>query len=567
MDISFPRATLRWAEDKRDRVFELVDEGIEKIPKEVHEHAGPFLDILRSIRRKIYPQRRSPDELTSLEKKAIAAGIFYGLSYKYGFEEALDKDNWTPWPDEFNMTNCYSQATANYVVAGAAGLNPTLVEFVGLQKTGDTLRAGHSLVVVDVGERGKPEFWTIDQSLRMYGPVKIGEITMEVENLAATQERTHRKDFRREVHGFLVSIANNEERIARHTEELRSNPEMVLYSGQRIGAPTIDSWQSEEPTHVPWYLKFTPDYTEKTRGDIVSRVALARPGIKSRGLEYRITLGNDNNIQDERFLGYYCKGNVWADFVSPIPLVDIPFEKLKELVKGLKDISLKDRPRFELDLMKESSQPSERQRNRINAARDSFARVTESEYGDIVLAMVAAEALYQQDKGEKEPYLKPTERIEAIKKLRGESPLIEYYARAAKLKGKVGKTRRLFERRPELLDRFILLRPNQREDHRTRAFLELENEEERFDFILEHRPNYFDDAIDRLVFYNRRIKGREDVVLDTARETFGANYDAALFGAYVRIFAEFLGHAAVTYSELSLEKYKKKIVKKLTSKH
>ncbi len=547
-------------------LLEFIDT-VDSVPSSQAFQGTPSLEALvrDRKRRRIISPRGSP--LSPLEKKAAAEGIYHSLRYKYGFEEALRTGNWAPWPDECAMVTCYSQSVANYLLARSCGLNPILVEFVGLQQEGDTHRAGHSLVVVDVGEEGHHEPWIIDQPMAMYGPVTIDRSTMTVENLAARQERTHRRDYRTKTYGFLVNIVNGEEEIVDHIERLQANPEAILYPGQRIGVSRIDSWQSEEPLEAGWYLKFIPDQTGETKGDLVSRVILDRPGIKSRGLEFRITLGDDRAVKDERFFGYFCTGGVWADFIDPVPLVNLHPDEVSSLVKGLSEIDLMQHATFELQLMRESASPSPQQQERIRAAEASFRRVRESENGDIVLAMAAAEALYQHEKGSRDSYLTPAERKRAVARLQGTHNLIDYYGSARKYLDRTVKIKESLERRPDLVARASLLRPNQREDLRTEAFLALRTEKDRLEHILQHRPTYFDDAVDRLVFYDRRIKGKEDSVLDIARAAFGSTYDASLFSGYVRIFAEFLGHFAATLPQLSLYGYKQKIIKKITLAH
>jgi len=64
--------------------------------------------------------------------------------------------------------------------------------------------------------------------------------------------------------------------------------------------------------------------------------------------------------------------------------------------------------------------------------------------------------------------------------------------------------------------------------------------------------------------YIGSLKGNERKVDQMARTTFGDNYESAIFGGYVRIFAEFLGHMAVSQPQLFLEKYKEKIIEKIT---
>ncbi len=574
----FPRETTSWARRVSDTLVELLDD--DRISEIIgddtharldapHQLASPVGELRRSIGRLLSPSSRRPRQLSPEEKKKVAQGVYYGLSYRYGFLESLDNGNWTPWPNECGMVNCYSQSVINYLVARNAGLKPILTEFVGLQKEGSTLRAGHSLVVVDVGDDGSPEYWVIDQPMGMYGPTVIDDNTMVVENLAARQERTHRRDFRKERYGFILNIANDEEQIVAHIEQLRAHPEAVLFPGQRIAIPHIDSWQSEQALDAPWYLKFISDHSGETGGTLVSRIIMARPGIKSRGLEYRITLAPDGKIRDEKVIGYLCTGMVWADFTAPIPFIQFSLDDISKLVEGLTEIPLHERQLFEHSLMKESSSPSPSQRKRIEAARKSFDLMRDSEYGDIVTAITAVEALYQHEKGTKETYLNTSERERAITQLRTLHPMIGFYAKAAKVRGQNERTRQLLERRTSIAtsSRLGLLQPHQREDPRTQAFLALQTEQERLAYILSHKPTYFTDAIDRLIFYDRRIKGKERNVVDIARTTFGVNYDVKLFSGYVRMWAEFLGHTAVTLPQLSLQEYKRKILDKITSVH
>ena len=562
--MKFPEHTLEWAKRLSTGVYNSLsaNQKIREALTELDNHkSGSLGKILKEFHELIFsPRTKTIPKLKSAEKKRIAEMVYYGLSYRYGFEEALRTGNWTPWPDETDSINCYGQSIANYLVAKECGLKPRVVEFIGLQEEGHTHRAGHSLIVVDVGEDEKPEIWTIDQQMAMFGPVNIGNNLMIVENIAEIQDRTHRKDFRKKTFDYLVEIVSDEERILEQMENLRSNPEAVLYSGQRIACPYVDSWQSGEPMQTGWYLKFLPDRAGLTRGRIVSRISLVRPGIKSRGLEFAITLGKDNEVKDERLIGYYCGGEVWSDFIDPIPLVDFSLDEGRNLVNGLTNISIDDRVNFELELMKKSY--SGDRNNLLEAAEQSFRRASESEYQDIILGMSAAEAIYQHDKNSKADYLSTKQRAEAIKRLKSTHPLIQYYADVDRF---LKKYEKLIKGRDNQSRNFTLLRPDQVEDPNTRVFLALRSEQERLDYITKHRPIYFDDAVDRLVFYDRRIKGREGKIFDIARETFGDNYDRALFSGYARIFGEFLGHFAVTFPELTLEKYKRNLLRKLTS--
>ena len=559
----FPDHTITWAEEIKDRLFSSF-----RNPQPAKINFSSSLQ--KEFRDNFLKEKGVLEPLShgTATKADLATRLFENLRFRYGFREALETDNWTPWPDESSMTNCYGQAIANYVVAKTCGLNPVLVEFSGLLKEGDAQRAGHALVVVDVGEEGKPELWTIDQAQRMYGLIRFGNNTVTVEDFSARQGKTHRRDYKIQKFEFVARIDNHEDEIVANIKALRSHPEVVLYQGQRIAIPFIDSWQTEELLEACWYLKFIPDKSENSRGDIVSRILIDRPGIKSRGLEYKITLGTDHRVKEERVLGYYCTGMVWSEFTNPRPMVDLPLEDILPLLEGLKEIPLPERAKFELELMKQSASPSDIQRHRILAAHQSFERVQQSEHGAVIVAMATAEALYQHEKGPRESYLTPGERDKETEKLKNVDPLFAFYVKEAERFKRYSKAleRQGLKGKPRLTahERSLLLRPDQIEDHRIVRFLALESEHERLEHILNHKPTYMLDAIDRLVFYNRKIKGKECQIESIARTVFRTDYSTALFAGYARIFAEFLGHFAVTLSELCLEEYKKKIINKIT---
>ncbi|MFC1686889.1 hypothetical protein ACFL0E_00850 [Nanoarchaeota archaeon] len=559
----FPSETLKWAQETKEKLAPLLGERGKTNLERLSNLEGILGEIFKRSK-----EKEALETLSSLtsgmenpnHKKITAAMLYHTLQLRYGFQDSLETDNWVPWPNECKTANCYGSAIANYVVAEACGLKPVLVEFIGMQQEGQpNHRAGHSLVVVDVGIEF-PEYWIIDQPFAMYGPVKIGENWMEVENLIAKKGKTHKKDYKKKTFGFIQNIATGEESIVDHVERLRSNPEVVLYPGQRISIPLADKWQSKEAVETPWYLKFIPDRSGENKGELVSRMIMDRPGIKSRGLEYKIILGKDDEIKEEKIIGYYCGGMVWVDFINPIPMMELSPEDAFPLLDELPELSFQFSHDFEMYLMEESSSssPDECIRDHIKAARTSFETMQNSEYGNIVSAFSVVEALYQHEKGGKQNYLSSSEREQAIKRFRGKNPLFGYYVKAKRYLKQASKTKKKLEKKP-----LTILRPSQLESPRVRAFLSLETEEERFQHILKRKPTFVDDAIDRLVFYNRKIKGKEGKIHEMAKSTFD-NYDASVFGGYVRIFGEFLGHIAVTKKYLCLDKYKEKIINKIT---
>ncbi|GEM_PF-2298839 len=551
----FPPKTAEWAAELGETLSPIIslsaDADLEKILTDFIPNSDERSKAISSL----------PRGAWFSAKKVIAATLYYGLHIRYGFEEAIKTGNWTPWPDQSSEVNCYGQSIATYLVAQNCGLKPELIELVGLQQEKSMQRGGHSLVVVDVG-RERPEKWVIDPAMQMYGPVQIGNNSMVVENLDANQKKTHRNDYRTKHFDFILKIINNhDEAIISHVEQLRANPETVLYPGQRMGIPLIDAWQSEEALEALWYLRFIPNHDKhnsQDRGYLVSRVEIERPGIKSRGLEYKIKINQDNSIREEKVTGYYCNGMAWTDFVNPIPMVVLTPSELIPLLEGIAQIPLKERSAFEHKLMKESNSADNPD---IKAARTSFQTLQESEYGRIVSAISAVEALYQHGKGLKETYLTAEERQFAIQKYKGTDQLFNYYAKTAQFLKQSSKMKDRVEGR--LHDRSRMLPPNRQEDPRMKRFLALETEEERLQHILAHKPNYIDDALDRIVFYDRRIKGKEAQVESMARSTFSDNYDNRVFSGYTRIFAEFLGHFAVTLPQLCLQEYKQKILDKL----
>src|SRR3989344_3032989 len=546
----FPKQTLAWAKDLASSLQ------LDNIP-----YDAPCLEDL-------------PPEVKGLRKKTMAFLLYEGLGFKYGFEDSLVSGNWVPWPHELKSVTCYSQAVANFAVAKACGLEPLLVEFIGVKKEEDLLRSGHSTVVINVGEN-EPEYWVIDQSWGIFGPITIDveEKSMTVEDILAKPERTHRLDYKIKKFEFIHNLLQDEEDIIHNMNLLQSNPEAVLYLGQRISIPQIDTWQSEKPLESPWFVRYTPQFGGE-KASLVSRIFIIRPGIKNRGLEYRIVFDDNTNDDDqsskleERVIGYYCDKMVWASFTQPIPMVDLPAQKIVPLLEGLLDIPLAERYKFETQLMAQSISAvfTKTDNPRLAAARESFANLQESEFGGVVKAFSTVEALYQAAKNGQETYLSNSERNESIQKLKLSNWIFAYFSkdlkylkRANKLKEKYGVEISIAKSRGSSQ----LLRTDQREDPETRRYLNIESVHEMLTHIVNKRATYLNDALDRLIFYHRKIKGRENKIYDFAGKTFGDNFEPSIFGGYVRIFAEFLGHFASTYPQLSLEKYKPKIIEKI----
>ena len=508
-----PEETAAWATELAETLQPLLsiskDANLEKILEEFIPNSEERIKVTSTLRQ---TGHTSP-------KKVAAAALYYGLDIRYGFEEAFKTGNWTPWPDESSEVNCYGQAVATYLVAKRCGLKSILRDFVGFQQENRTQRGSHSFVVVDVGTEGVEEPWVIDQTMNIYGPITLGENSFTVENLDEETEKTYRNDYRRKTFGFTHKIDSNEEGIVAQVEQLREHPESVLWVGQRMGIPSIDAWQSEEKLEAPWYIRFIPKFPSPNgapeyRGELVSRIDIARPGIKSRGLEYTIHLNYDGTIIEEKVTGYYCESSmVWTDFVKPIPTVTLTPDELRPLLEGLAEIPPKERPAFETGLMNESLSEgwfeySSANLNtaRLQAARRSFEHLQESGNRK-VWAFSAVEALYQHEKGSKEMYLTTGERQAAIKKLKDAHNLFRYYA-------KMEEYRRIYEKRKNrlenrLFNRSRMLRADQQKDPRMKTFLALKTEEERLQHILSHKPTYIDDAVDRLIWYDRKIKGKE----------------------------------------------------------
>ncbi len=551
----FPKETLKWAEDIKQGLVSTIGtvRGIQSL-EAILTGASAIRDMGASIREAFLVITHNP-ALTPKEKKLLASAVYFGLQYDYGFEDSLRTGNWMPWPHEINQVNCYSYSIANFAATQALGLDPKLGEFVGIGKPGSSDIAGHSLVIVNVGTEQEPEYWTIDRSHRMYGPIDLNDKYLEVHNRDPSGVKTKK-------YNFVSMIESREEEIVAQVDSLRNNPEAVLYSGQRIGILELDGWQSDKPILTSWFLKFEQAESKDERGDIISRIILPRPGIKSRGLEYRITLDADNRVKRERLLGYYCRGMIWADFVEEIPLVDIEFAEAIPLLVGVAEIPLERRSAFERELMQQSSSPSGKYKPHIEAARRGYMKFRESEDRDIVSTLAAVEALYQHEKGDRPNYL--TEREKEVDRIRRIDPAFSDYSKflnEIRLRRKTkGKKRTLgFTNQA-----FSLINAELREDPRTTEFLAIRTEAEMLTHLVSHGPLFFYDAVDRLIFYDRKIKGGMEGIHKIARTTFGSGYEQALFSGYTKIFAEFLGHFAVTLRELSLQAYRSDILRKLT---
>ena len=108
-----------------------------------------------------------------------------------------------------------------------------------------------------------------------------------------------------------------------------------------------------------------------------------------------------------------------------------------------------------------------------------------------------------------------------------------------------------------------LLNPTQLEDRRAYLFNLIEDQEEMLDYVLQQKPTFIDESVDRLVFYTRRIRGKEDRIEEMVQQAFGSKAEEAVVAGYRRIFAEFLGHIAVTEEQLMLNGLKEKVLRKL----
>lgn len=365
-----------------------------------------------------------------------------------------------------------------------------------------------------------------------------------------------------------------------------------MYAGQRVSIPRIDTWQSEKELEAPWLLTYEPHQGGEHRGTLSSRLFCNRFGIQSRGLEYRLVIENEdesigsgamegvrrrfanattsNMIAEERVTGYFCRDLAWTDFVGAVPLVDLSLTDVQALIEGLTDIPLEKRPAFERDLMKEAMSDGPYS-ERVEAARLAFENVKETKYGPLVVAMATVEALYQDEKGDKDEYVSEHERKRCIDLYKSENDLFRFYARehrrAERARKSNKKAKNILDKTPlgRMPKGFRLLDDNQVDDPRTRAYLAIEKSEEMISHMLEQKPTYITDALDRLIFMKRRIKGHESELRELAEDAFGNDCDKAIFGGYVRIFAEFLGHFASTFKELTLDQYKTGIVEKITS--
>jgi len=119
----FPDHTITWAEEIKDRLFSSF-----RNPQPAKINFSSSLQ--KEFRDNFLKETGVLETLShgTATKADLATRLFENLRFRYGFREALETDNWTPWPDESSMTNCYGQAIANYVVAKTCGLNPVLVE-------------------------------------------------------------------------------------------------------------------------------------------------------------------------------------------------------------------------------------------------------------------------------------------------------------------------------------------------------------------------------------------------------------------------------------------------------
>jgi len=536
----FSDTTLRWAETIKVRVEGLAasDKSLEELTQ------GAF----------------APSEPLS-GKKRLAGLLYFGLRHRYGFKHELETDDWTPDPDSLESVNCFTQSVANYVVARECGLEPRVVEFVGFQQEGRTARAGHSLVTINVGERDNPETWVIDQAYGMFGPARLVGNVLHVEDLLEKPPvGTFRSDYREKAFSFIQAIGNDESSLLGQMRSLRENPKLLLFAGQRIDVLKEDTWQSEEPNYVPWFVKYIEAEDDEHRGVLVSRLLFERPGISSRGLECRITLG-PHGIEDERVVGYFCDDMVWVDYVDPVPVVNIPARDVGGLVKGLEKIPLAARPVFERELMDQSA--SGRDKKRIAAARVSFETLRASEeHGAATEEIALAEALYQHAKGNKDYLLSESARDEAMKELRNEHILFREYYKLKRRLRLYQKTLSSVGIKPDAVG--FLLDENRREREGMLTYSQLRSAEEKLEEILRSRPTFVDDAVDRMIYAHRNFHPDRDMHT-LVEETFGKNYDAAMFRGYLRIFGEFLGHISLVAPQLCLQDYKGKILKKIRS--
>ncbi len=576
--MSFPPETLAWAEKmaRRVRVVAAIREKRIDLETLIDPEKKSFVEAADDVLRKL-------DEFTAptdLDKKAIARELYFGLQHGYGFLEAVLSDNWMPWPEDVKKVTCHSQAVATYVVAKELGLNPKITEYVGFCRVGSDFMTSHSQVTIDVSQS---ETWAIDQTWGMYGPITFRDGGFTVENLDYKPEagQPFKKADALEHCEFVVEDVFSDDDVVRRMEHIRSLQGLlgVISSGQRLGFPEVNMWKSIKHLPAPWYVQYHPEpESDHELGRLRTLVHFERLLVKDRDLEYIIVIGNDGDVVREYINGYFSQGVGWAKALAPIQIVHFPAAAVHDLLDGIEkgydssvegveslaDLHPDDHAKFENDVMNNMINPESTFSQIVAAARESYRIVHASKDGDILQKFLMVEALYQKAKEDRPYFFGEKATIREMEKMT--DPPVKRILR----NHRVGQgNRRAEQRRAARLQYTLPIMESSRlENPEIRRYLDLRTQNEKIDYMLEHQPPFMKDAIDRHLYFHRRIKVQLDRtgigIEHYAREQLGTDYDNALMRAYGKFFAEFLGHAISSWPALSLEGIKNGILQKIT---
>ncbi|MBI1969369.1 hypothetical protein HYS48_01630 [Candidatus Woesearchaeota archaeon] len=562
---SFPEATKAWAQQMKERVGLAihVHKNQGKIPKALEEllETKDKAKVIPSLPRELQEIVRNPELFT--DKKLVAEVIYTELTHRYSFIEALERGIYAPWPHELSEVTCASQALVNFVVEQVCGLDPELWEFGGFQPKGRTHFGGHSLTLVDVGEKHP---WVIDQSMELLGPVTWKGNTLTIVNKS--------KGDKAEEYTFVCADQYDEASYAERMAYQRS-PEgsaSMLLNGQRLGLPEIDAWKTKEPLRVPWFLRYDHDARS-----IITLMGFERPLMQKRGLDLCMRLNQDGRIEEETVRGYFYRELGWVEFLGKYPVVEIPAAEIPSLIPGIEEFSIEEQIAFEEKAMAlATAEPLDRASQHLrDAIYASYERLQATRFGDAVKKFALVEALYQEKRNGQEYVYSPVVRKRGLEQMQHQDAYVKDLLRAMKdlqrgrkFKERVQKLQRAKGRQIMYRGRRVyILDPQRLEDPAVQEYLSIDGPLAKLEYMLAHKPRFIDDAIDRILFVQWELAqhaGTLESLEAYARNVFGNRLEQELMRGYARIFAEFLGHIAHAWELLSsLGDYKKDIVKKV----
>ncbi|MBS3149024.1 hypothetical protein J4219_09185 [Candidatus Woesearchaeota archaeon] len=568
----FPKETLDWAELMKERVKtalyfqehkdELMPSAIkpkkEKDKKTLSlegQDAAPRLGTIDDVLKQM-PQRKEISDDILKDRKRVATAIFDELGHRYGFTQSMETGIFAPWPHEVCEVVCASQMLVNYVVSKACGLEPKIWELGGFRHIGSSHIAGHAMIEVNVGEE-KP--WALCQTMNLLGPMTWRQNEVRVENVAKKEtnlfEFTYADQFSEEKYLDRVAYQRSDEGAM-----------SVLVYGQRAGFPQVDNWKSKKALLTAWYIKYAPN--ERA---LSSYVGFQRPLVQSRGLENRIVLTKNGNVESETVTGCFFREQGWAEFIGEIPFVVFPTEQVMPLLEGIDGLDEKEK----IDFEKNMSYSMEREPIESDSMgvllHDSFNNAMAGQYAKSIRKMCIAEALYcAQKKGE--DYLFSREsRYGLFIELQKEDEQARHIAKAHKQFIKIMRERqkisRLQSAGKQVLfggRRVYILDTSRREYEQVQRYMRMQDSEDLLAYQLEAEPQFYDDAADRILFIKRELKEKAESfeALEAHAKSRFTDLGKAIRSAYGKMASEFLAHIAYANAPLRMVGYRKNLIEK-----